>query len=60
MNNDIVIDTKPIIAYKEELLDEDFIIEFQVLPAYDATKLKDARRNNISEAISAIDVQSFY
>lgn len=54
MNNTNLIQ-KPLISYKEELIDDDFAVEYEILPAYNKTTYEDLRRNKITESINDID-----
>ena len=59
MGDEVIKDVKPIIDYKEEMLDDNFSVEYQVFPAYDSDDFKDARRKDITESIVALDAQIF-
>lgn len=56
--NNIEKNIKPIIAYKEELLDDEFTVEYQILPAYESDEFKDTRRKGIVESITALDAKN--
>lgn len=58
MSDEEVQNSKPIIAYKEEMLDDGFTVEYQILPAYDSDEFKDTGRKDISESIAALDSKS--
>lgn len=47
-----------LLPIRQECVDDDFAIEYEVLPAYDSKEFKDARRKDISEAIKALDEKS--
>lgn len=47
-----------ILAIKEEVLEDDFQIEYEILSAYTSSDFKDIRQKEISEKISEIDAMS--
>src|SRR5574344_1899192 len=46
---------KPIISYKEKIIDDDFTVEFEVLPAYEEKIYQDLRKKDISESLTEVD-----
>lgn len=47
-----------ILAIKEEVPEDDFQVEYEILPAYTFSEFKDIRQKEISEKISEIDAMS--
>jgi len=47
-----------ILSFKEEMLNDDFAIEYEILPAYDADNFKDTRRKRVVDSIAALDAKS--
>ena len=47
-----------LVRFREEMPDDGFSVEYEILPAYDESDFSDERRNHIAAAISDIDAQS--
>lgn len=54
----MITEEKQLLTLRQESVDEDFIVEYDVLPAYNSEEFKDARRKEIAEAIAALDEKS--
>lgn len=54
----MITEEKQLLTLRQESVDEDFIVEYDILPAYNSEEFKDAKRKEIAEAIAALDEKS--
>ena len=50
-----MVSEKQIISLKQELKDDDFVVEYEVVPVFASSDLKSTHKNEIRDAISDID-----
>lgn len=50
-----MVSEEALVSYKQELVDDDFTVEYEVLPVFSPSDLQSSRKNEIRDAISDID-----
>jgi len=50
-----MVSEEALVSYKQELVDDDFTVEYEVLPVFSPSDLQSSRKNEICDAISDID-----
>lgn len=58
MNTQVMQEQKSLITFKEETLNDDFSVIYEVLPAYDSDEFRDVRKKEVADAIAALDEKS--
>lgn len=58
MNTQVMQEQKSLITFKEETLNDDFSVIYEVLPAYDSDEFTDVRKKEVADAIAALDEKS--
>ena len=50
-----MVSEEALVSYKQDLVDDDFTVEYEVLPVFSPSDLQSSRKNEIRDAISDID-----
>ncbi len=50
-----MISEEALVSYKQELVDDDFTVEYEILPVFSPSELQSSRKKEIFDAISSLD-----